>query len=123
MFIWYIMANKQKKRGNQQTSTKKDNSKAFAWLAVFLGIIGFIIAILVKRDDNYVMYYAKQSLVLFIAAVILGLIFLIPILGWILGIIGFILYLILWIIGWVYALSGEMKEIPLIGKFAENFNF
>ena len=102
-----------------------DDNKLFAFLAVFLGIIGFLIAILAKKDDKYVMYYAKQSLVLFIAYMLVYLLGLfIPIIGWFVILpIGGLVMLVLWIMGLVYSLSGEMKPVPLVGKFAEKFNF
>lgn len=116
-------------------TTKTDDSKLFAFLAVFLGIIGFVIALLAKKEDKYVMYYAKQSLVLTIfgfgiwivyavLATIITLvtfgfgIFLVAPVGMIL----WLAFLVLWVIGWIYALSGEMKYIPFIGKFADKFN-
>ena len=49
---------------------KEDDGKLFAFLAVLLSILGFIIALLAKKDNKYVMFYAKQSLVLFIAFII-----------------------------------------------------
>jgi hypothetical protein len=36
---------------------KKDDSTIYAFLATILSIVGFIIAIIAKRDDKYVMYY------------------------------------------------------------------
>lgn len=105
-----------------KASSSEGDSKLFAFLATFLSILGFIIALLAKKDDSYVMFYAKQSLVLFLAGVILSIIAIIPILGWIIYIVGGIILFVLWIISWVYALSGEQKEVPLLGKYAEKFN-
>ncbi len=106
--------------------SNKDDTKAYAFLATFLSIIGFIIAILTKKDDKYVMHYAKQSLVLFIAWVIVGIVSallnLIPVVG---GIISWILHalmVILWILSWVYALSGEKKYVPVVGTFGDKIN-
>jgi len=106
---------------------KESDSKLFAFLAVFLSIIGFIIALITKKDDKYVMYYAKQSLVLFIAYVILWVAatiltvvtfgigaILYPIIG--------LLMLILWIFQIVYALSGKMQPTPIIGHYANKIN-
>ncbi|HLC54899.1 MAG TPA: hypothetical protein VJJ75_00025 [Candidatus Nanoarchaeia archaeon] len=101
---------------------KGGDDKLFAFLGVFLTILGFIIALLAKKEDKYVMYYAKQGLVLFIAWVALSIIAIVPILGWIIGVIGWIVLLVLWIIGLVYSVSGEMKPIPLLGKYAEKIN-
>lgn len=99
---------------------KQDDSKLFAFLAVFFTIIGFIIAILVKRENKYVMFYAKQGLVLFIGQIAIGILSAIPILGWfILGPLLWIFWFIIWIIAWVNAISGQMKQTPIIHLIAE----
>jgi uncharacterized membrane protein len=103
----------------------EDDSKLFALLAVLLSIIGFVIALIAKKDNKYVMFYAKQSLVLFIAGIIVKvatIILAITIVGIIFIPIVWILYAILWIFGIIYSLSGEMKEVPLIGKYARKIN-
>ncbi len=108
----------------KQVSKKQDDTKLFAFLATFLSIVGFIIVLLTKKEDKYVMYYAKQSLVVFIAYVIAGILMMIPFIGWfVLGPIAYLIVTILWIISWVYALSGQEKETPLIGQYAKKFNF
>ncbi|MBN1544430.1 hypothetical protein JW898_03125 [Candidatus Woesearchaeota archaeon] len=106
---------------SKPSSKEVEDGKIFAFLGVFLTIIGFIIVLLAKKDNKYAMYYAKQGLVLFIAYVILWIIGIIPVLGWIIAILGSIFLLILWILGWIYALSGEEKPIPIIGQFADKF--
>ena len=111
----------------KQVSKKEDDTKVFAFLATFLSIIGFIIAILTKKENSYVMFYAKQSLVVFIVSVIFWVInsvlVWIPVFGWIVAGILNLFVLILWIMSWVYALSGEKKEVPIVGRYAKSFNF
>lgn len=105
---------------------KASDSKLFAFLGVFLGIIGFIIVILVRKTDKYAMYYAKQGLVLGILGVaisVLQFILLITIIGAVLIPILWLGLFILWIIGIVNSLSGKEKPVPIIGRFAEKFNF
>ncbi len=114
------------KKKNSKEASSKDDSKIFAFLAAFLSIVGFLIALVAKKDDKYVMFYAKQSLVLFIVAVIASVVnsilIWIPILGWmIIGLIN-LATCILWIISWVYALSGEQKDVPIIGEYAKKLN-
>ena len=99
--------------------SKTDDSKIFALLGVLLTLIGFLIAILAKKNDKYVMFYGKQGLVLFLAWVIAWAVMMIPFVGWIVGWILYVCIVILWIIGIIYSLSGEMKPIPVIGQFAE----
>lgn len=98
---------------------KSSESKVWAFLALLLSIVGFLLAFLIKRDDKYVMYYANQSLVLFIAWLIASAVKWIPFGGFASGVLLLIVF-ILWIIALVYSLSGDMKPTPLIGEFGEN---
>jgi len=106
-----------------KVSKEVEEGKIFAFLAIFLTIIGFLIVVLTKKENKYAMYYAKQGLVLFIAYVIVWVAGLIPFIGWfVIWPIGLLLLFILWIIGIVNAFSGEEKPIPLIGRFADKIN-
>ncbi len=109
-------------QGHAPSSKEVDDGKAFAFLGVFLGIIGFVIVLLAKKENKYAMYYAKQGLVLTIAYVAVWVVMLIPVLGWIVGILASLLLFVLWIIGWINALSGKEKPIPLIGQYADKIN-
>lgn len=106
---------------------KKDDKILFAFLATFLSIIGFIIALITKRDDKYVMYYAKHSLVIFIIAciawVISAIVSWIPIIGRIIILALNVIVFILWLVSWIYAISGKEKEIPIITEWAMKFKF
>lgn len=107
----------------KNNNKKQDDSKLFAFLGILLTVIGFIIAYATKKEDKYVMFYAKQGLVLFIASVIIWVVAMIPIVGGIISWIAWIGWIILWVIGMIYSLSGQMKDIPIIGEFAAKFNF
>ncbi|HII72099.1 TPA: DUF4870 domain-containing protein [Candidatus Woesearchaeota archaeon] len=107
---------------HKSSSKEVEEGKIFAFLGVFLGIIGFVIVLLTKKDNKYAMFYAKQGLVLTIAYVIVWVVMIIPFIGWVIGMLASLLLLVLWILGWVYALSGKEKHIPLIGQFADKFN-
>lgn len=104
----------------------KSDSKLYAFLATFLSIIGFVIAIVAKKNDKYVMYYAKQGLVIFILSLILSAIswsFVYSGFFWTIRSLLNLVILVLWILSWVYALSGKEKEVPVIGSIAKKFNF
>ena len=105
---------------NNQNSKEIEEGKVFAFLGIFLTVIGFIIVLLAKKDNKYAMFYAKQGLILFIAYAIISVAGMIPFIGWFLILpLGSLFLFILWIIGIIYALSGEEKDIPLIGEFAK----
>lgn len=96
------------------------SSRLFSFISVFLLGLGVIMCLVAGRRDRYVEYYVKQGLLLTFLILLLLLIAAIPF-GVILTIIGLLITFVLWIIGWVYALSGEEKPIPLIGQFADKF--
>ena len=104
----------------------KGDPKARAFIATFFSIIGFIIAFLSWKKDQYVMFYARQSLVLFIVMIVAGIInailALIPIVGWIVMTCLNIFVFILWLFSWIYALSGEKKDVIFIGEYAKKIN-
>ncbi len=104
---------------------KCDDSKFFAFLAIFLSIVGFIIALLAKREDKYVMFYAKQSLILFIAGIfvrILAVLLAITIIGIIAVPVVWIAYVVIWVIALINSLSGKQKDTPIVGKYAKSIN-
>lgn len=82
----------------------------------YLGIL-FLVPMLAAKESPYAQYHAKQAANLFIlgagASLVSGII---PILGWfILAPIVSIGWLVLSIIGFVNALNGETKKLPLVG--------
>ncbi|MEO0074580.1 MAG: hypothetical protein ABIK31_00515 [candidate division WOR-3 bacterium] len=112
-----------------------------------VGYIPFLcfIPIFAARDDEYCQFHGKQSLVLFIAYIIIslflwvislilrGLLGHIPIIGlvfkffgWIshnfIGTIIGIAYLILIILSIIYVILGHKWEIPIISKYAKSLN-
>jgi len=108
----------------KQIQIKENDPKLIAFLITFLSIVGFLIYLLIQKKNDYTKFYAKQSLVVFIAAVLAGIIgwtvMWIPILGWIIKFGLNIVILVIWILSWVYALSGDKKEVPLVGSYGEN---
>ena len=114
-------------KSQSSKSNKNESDKTlFAFLATFLSIIGFFIAIIVKRNDKYVMYYAKQSLVIFIIGVLAGVIGIImkfiPIIGHITNFALWIIIIIVWILSWIYSLSGKEEHIPIISDWAKKID-
>ena len=100
-------------------SKEQKKNKIFAFLSVFLWIIGVVIALIFKRNDPYVMHYAKQSLVITIVLIIaIAGILLLPIM-WIAL---WVTIIVLWVLAWLYALSGEERDIPILGEYARRWN-
>jgi uncharacterized membrane protein len=109
------MPKKKKESEKKNLKKNKDESKVFAWLASFFTIVGFVLAIILKKDDEYVMYYAKQGLVLFVGFAIAGIFQIIPVIGQLF----LIFVVVLWIFSWVGAISGKRKNVWLVQDLAE----
>jgi uncharacterized membrane protein len=110
-----------KKKGNKSSGSSRSRKPdtGIAFIATFFSIIGFLIAFITKRDDKYVMFYASQSLVIFLGSVIFSALAVVPFIGTVVSTLGGLLIFVLWVLSWVYALSGEMKEVPIVGELAE----
>jgi len=98
-----------------------ENSKnLFGALAYFLGPITGIILLTTEKKDRFVRFHAMQSLFvfggLFVANMILALI---PILGWMIGMLLSPAALILWVFLMWKAWSGEEYKLPYVGEMAE----
>jgi uncharacterized membrane protein len=90
-----------------------EQNKIYAVLA-YIGIL-FIIPLLAAKDSPFAKFHANQGCVLFIASVILGVVAVIPVLGWLAAFVGGIGTLVLAIMGIINAINGKMEKLPLIG--------
>ena len=90
-----------------------EKNKAMGLLAYIL----FFIPLLAAKDSPFARYHANQGFVLFLCGLISSVLWIIPILGWIIAPILSIVITVLAVIGIINALNGKAKELPIIGKF------
>jgi uncharacterized membrane protein len=105
-----------------------------AFLAYLLSIPGWLYVLLFRREDEFAMYHAKQSLGLTIAAIgapvawalVAWIISWVPLVGpvvaaatFALVILAYIVLFAVWIVGMVYALRGRARPVPVFGRWAE----
>ena len=76
-----------------------------------------LVPILAAKDSKFARFHANQGLVLFIVGIILSVLFVIPLIGWILAPILSLIVTVLAIIGIINAAGGKAKELPIIGKY------
>lgn len=97
--------------------TISDEGKKIALIS-YITFIGFIIAFIMNNDkkDAFASYHIRQSLGLAVTGLALLFIGMIPILGWIINILGMFVLLYMWIIGLMNAINGKEKEVPFLGE-------
>lgn len=99
------------------------DGKTIAIIA-YITLIGLIIAFVLntEKKNSFAVYHIRQALGLGLTGLVLGMINIIPILGWFISIIGFIVLFIMWISGLISALNGKEKPVFLLGeKYQEWF--
>ncbi len=91
--------------------TNTSNGKTVAILS-YITLVGWIIALVMHNNDKSALgaFHLRQGIGLFLTSLILSFI---PVLGWIVALGVFIL----WILGLISAINGEMKPVPLLGDF------
>lgn len=85
----------------------------------YVGIL-FLIPLLAKKDSPYAQFHAKQGMALFVVGVAIWIIMMIPVLGWIIGFLGWLVFVILFIMGLANSLGGKCVKLPVIGGWFKN---
>lgn len=98
--------------------TAEDSSKTRLLSALcYLNFIFIIIALLLEPDSKFLRYHINQSLVLTVFAFLCGIVMIVPVVGWIAGVIGSVAAVVFTIMGIVRAINREAKDLPIIGKY------
>jgi uncharacterized membrane protein len=103
-----------KKAVEHHSSGNVEEGKTMAIIS-YITWIGLLIAFIMNNDkkNSFAKYHIRQSLLLVLAS----LIAMIPLIGWVWG----IFVLVLWIMGLIGAINGQEKEVPVLGKYAQEW--
>ncbi|NCT16887.1 MAG: hypothetical protein COZ75_10905 [Flavobacteriaceae bacterium CG_4_8_14_3_um_filter_34_10] len=107
----------------KQTNQSADTSSSIATIA-YITLMGLIIAFVMNKDkkEAFANFHIRQSLGLTLTGLALGIISLIPIIGWIIYIVGIFVLLYMWFMGLMNAINKKEQSVPFIGeKFNEWF--
>lgn len=98
----------------KQVSQEDINKNKVNAVLCYLGIL-IIIPLLNEeaKKSPFVKFHLNQGLVALITGVIIGFVAWIPILGWLVAIAWFVI----WLMAVIGAAQGQMKRLPLVGNF------
>lgn len=89
-------------------------------LCYVLGWVTGIVFLILEKENRFVRFHAFQSLLTFLPlSVVAWIISQIPIVGWVLASLIWILVLILWLVLMFKAYQGERYKLPIVGDMAE----
>ena len=102
--------------------TKDTQDKTIAIVA-YLTVIGLVVALVLNNEkkDLFAKYHIRQSLGLVLTSIALSLIIVIPLLGWIVSIIGAFVLLYMWVMGLLNAINGRERPVPILGEKYEEW--
>ena len=92
-------------------------------IVAYLTIIGSVIAIFMNQEENkseFASFHIRQGLGLFLSFFLLGY-FVGYADSWMVSSAFYIFYFILWIYGFTGALSGQKRELPIVGSFFQRW--
>ena len=78
-----------------------------------------IITLILKKDNKFALFHAKHGLVLFVMEVAAFILSIIPFLGWLIGVFGYTLFLLISLWGIMQSALGIYCRIPVITKISE----
>ena len=106
---------------NDVTKTSIDGKEVA--IISYITIIGLIAAFIMNSEKKapFASYHIRQVLGLALTGISLGVIGIIPILGWLVLIFGSFLLLIMWIMGLINAINGKEVPVPILGKKYEKW--
>ena len=107
-----------------ETATPSKVDPKIIAIVSYLALIGWIVAIVLNNPKSELgSFHLRQSLGIHALFAVSGMVTIVPVLGWIAGVVGFLAGVVLWIIGLIGAIEGKMKPVPILGeKFQEWFH-
>jgi len=102
----------------ENTNVRTDYDK-YRYLAAlsYLNPVFTIMMLIIGKDSNYVRHHANQAVCLLLWFAACGIVCIIPILGWLAGLVGSIAGIVFAITAIVKTFKREYYEVPFLGKY------
>jgi uncharacterized membrane protein len=98
-------------------NTKGGTDPKIVAVLSYITFFGWIVALILNNPKTeFGSFHIRQSLGILLIFAAASAINIIPILGWIASVVGFLLALVLWIMGLVGAAHQEMRVVPVLGE-------
>ena len=104
------------------SKTQNDQEIKEGKFFAIISYLGFlcVVALALKKNNKFSLFHAKQGLIIFVLEVAAFVLSVIPFFGWVIGVFGYALFLLVSLWGMLQAFSGQYYRIPLVSKMADN---
>lgn len=93
--------------------TKDSGTKTLMAVLSYFGLLILIPLLTEAKNDPFVKFHVQQGLIFLICSVVVSFLYWIPVVGWLLGVFLFVIF----IIGVINAATGRKVLLPIIGKY------
>jgi uncharacterized membrane protein len=92
-------------------------------IIAYLTLIGFIAAVIIHSNKKTKLgaFHLRQMLGFMLSWLVVIVLIVIPLVGWVLIPVFYIFMLICWIMGLIAAINGQMKPMPVVGKYYQKW--
>jgi len=92
-------------------------------IVAYLTLIGFLVAVIIHSNKKTKLgaFHLRQMLGFIITSFAVIILFVIPIIGWLLIPVFYICMLVLWVMGLIAAINGQMKPMPVVGPMYQKW--
>lgn len=89
----------------------------------YITMIGLLIAFVMNNEKRnaFANFHLRQSLGLLVSGLVLSVANVIPIAGWIVAMLGFVLLFVLWLQGLFTAINGKAKPVAILGNYFQDW--
>jgi uncharacterized membrane protein len=109
-----ISADEIEKTGSQKQYKDPQIEKNRTWAA--LGYVFFLIPLIADFNSKFNRFHANQSMLLLIYLAIVNALWIIPWIGWLFAVLGWVMGIGLFAFGVISAYNGKMWRLPIIGE-------
>ena len=104
------------------SSTTKENDPKIVSLIAYLSFVGLVISYILNQPPSKMgSFHIRQALGIYLIFTVSILVMIIPVLGWIAGILGIITAALLWIMGVISAANGIQTPVPFVGHYFQEW--
>lgn len=102
-----------------KTSTGLDENIA-GLLCYLAGVFTGIIFLVIEKENRFVRFHALQSIFVFVVLLVVNIVLgMIPLIGWLIGVLLSLISVALWIILMLKAYQRKWFKLPFVGDMAE----
>lgn len=108
---------------SSETQEKRNtNDPVIVSVIAYIAFIGLVIAFVLNRpQQELASFHIRQALGIYLLFTVSSFVMIVPIIGWIAGMVGILLGVVLWIIGIIDAINKRQCPVAVLGPYFQRW--